>query len=175
MKYYPVELESLFSCKQMFEKTDVRGDDLSVCDSRFHFESRVKKFSNVPFQMFGIEAKLDNLICDGQEIIMPVFSAQKLYILGFAEYSNFKEKLILRDVDITEKKVNFTIYGISQNMETLYESELDCNTMIAFQSRGKFSQRMKYSIASIAIEKPIKSVILPRNSEIHIAAITLCK
>jgi hypothetical protein len=118
---------------------------------------------------------MDNLLCEGQEVPMPVFSARKLMLLGFAEYSSFVENLLLRYADGTEKVTSFTLYGISENLETLYESELDSNTTTAFQARGKFSQRVKYYICTIALEKPLESVVLPQNSEIHIAAMTLSK
>lgn len=175
MKYCPVELECHFSCKQMFERTDERGDDLSVCDSRFRFGTRLKKLSKVPFQMFGIEAKLDNLLCEEQEVDMPEFPAKKLLILGFAEYSTFTEKLILRYADGKIKEIGFTFYGITENLESLYESELDSNTALAFRARGKFPQKMQYYIASIDLDGPLSSVVLPLNPELHVAAMTLSK
>lgn len=175
MKYCPIDLSLLLSCKQMFNNTDSRADDLSVCDQRFKFNTKKSRIMSIPFLINGIDSLSDNLICNNQKIDMPEFPASSIAILGFAEYSCFTEQLLLTFENGCKQCELFTLYGISENIDSLYETDLNADTQVAFSAKGKYSQKMSYFISRVYFSKKICSVTLPNNSEVHIAAMTLCK
>lgn len=173
MRYYPIKIHDYMNDKLIHDSTGQDLDSDGIFDKRFDFEMKEKRFQNVRFQINGGLAEYDNVVCEGQKIELPKGEYTFLEVLGCTEYSTYSEQICFQMEDESVQKAGITLYAISENIDTLYECELDSRTRIAFHAKGKYAQKMKYYISRIEVPKGSKLFILPDNPEMHIAACTL--
>lgn len=182
-KYVYLELSEHMNHKMLFDDyvdMDMSSDSegvmgLYAVDKKMSFANKTKYFTDGGARILGTKAKTDNIRCLGQVIDLPDVDYKKMLLVGFHETGSYYDSIKLVDDKgkIVEKKI--MLYQMLENLDLLYECDLDEKSRIAYSVETNAMIKMHYYVASVDIDNKYRKLILQDNEEAHIAAISLMK
>ena len=118
----------------------------------------------------------DNIVCDGQNIILTPTNILNLHILGFCEIENVFDEIII--TTLNGKSYNLKVFFKIWSIINFYEYKYDIahpNVLVAYSGkdnlyRNEYIYHYKYKVD---IPDKICSIELPCNPVLHIFAISL--
>lgn len=182
-KYIYLDLKKHMNHKMIFcdyadidpvsESEGVMG--LYVLKENMDFERKVKYLKDGGVEIIGAREKADNIRCQGQVIDLPDTDYKKILIVGFHETGSYSDivKLVDEEGNVKEKKI--MLYQMLENLDLLYECDLDEKSKVAFSIDTNAMIKMHYFAVALDVESKYRQLILPYNEEAHIAAISLVK
>lgn len=180
-KYIYLDLEKYMNHKMIFhkyEEIDRSSEEKGVMgiyalSANYNFEKKVKYFKECGARINGAKNSYDNLRCSGQEIRLPDKSYQKIILIGFHETGSYSDTVKLIDEQGIETEKSIMMYHILENLDMLYECDLDENSRIAYSLDTNAMVKMHYYAVTIEVDKRYQKIILQDNDEAHIAAMSL--
>ncbi|MFQ9799693.1 MAG: hypothetical protein ACLR23_13055 [Clostridia bacterium] len=117
----------------------------------------------------------DNLICDGQQIAVEAFVADRICFLGFCELGTVSERVVVYSEKAREEvSMLFKTFHTDsfQGLDTIGKN-VDC--IVASQAMGDDGQKhnLYYWECPITLTHPIVRIELPVNLSMHVMSILL--
>ena len=180
-KYIYLDIEKYMNHKMIFheyEEIDRSSEEKGVMgiyalSANYDFEKKVKYFKEGGARINGAKASYDNIRCSGQTIKLPDEKYTKIILIGFHETGSYPDTIKLVDAQGIETEKSVMMYHMLENLDMLYECDLDENSRIAYSLETNAMVKMHYYVATIELDKKYQKIILQDNEEAHIAAISL--
>ena len=194
-RYEYVNLSGLYNHKAFMRKEDFRNEyqnseEYCVAVNRF-LDPAVSLMdhgkiaeNSVAFDLSFLSLKEhDNIYCLGQVVNTPPGIYKKISLLGFSEYGNCIDTVIVqyRGSDVKQElgMLDFGSYKRDDDLgfATKYNCTCECHTTATKVNdlNNEVSAYLFSSTYEINDEIELSSIVLPMNELIHIAAITLIR
>ena len=180
-KYCYLDLKNYMNHKMVFDEyvdinpfSETKGAmGLYILEPGFNFVSKIKYLKQGGVRVAGSKNLNDNIKCDGQSILLPEKEFRSILIIGFHETGSYTDAIKLVTCEGTEKTVDIMMYQMMENLDMLYECDLDSNSEIAFSAMTNLMVKIHYYVTKIDVVEKYSKIILPKNEETHIVAISL--
>lgn len=182
-KYVYLDLKQHMNHKMIFneyvdvalasESEGVMG--IYVLSPKFDFNSKKKYLSEGGVWILGALESKDNIRCEGQVIQLPDVDFKQIILVGFHETGSYPDIIKLVDENSCETEVKVMMYQMLENLDMLYECDLDSSSRIAYSADTNAMLKIHYFVTVIDITHKYRQLILQENEEAHIAAISLVK
>lgn len=147
---------------------------LCIIDENYNNENVSIRYNDINFRCKGAFSEFDNVICNKQHIYIRHKNVKSMFFLGFNEFGNYEDDIIILDNSKNEIRKKIFFYGFNQLLDTLYSIEMNDYCNIAVNTLA--NEYMNVSIYGFELKlegQDVEEIILPDNPEMHIMAISL--
>lgn len=176
---YEINISESFDHKilysQMPEDENEHGvAGLCIINDNYNKDNVKFNYNDLCFVCNGASADVDNIVCNNQHIYIKHKNIKSIFFLGFNEFGNYEDELIIVDDSNNKIKKKIFFYGFNQILDALYSVEMNdcCNIAVSTLANNYLNVNI-YAFELKLEGTNVEEIILPDNPEMHIMAVSV--